>query len=469
MENKRLFGEPIAPKVMDICSGHLITSPHVWLEVKDVMSEDVITVPPDETAVSAATAMSANNVSSILVVDDGDVVGIATEKDFLARISGKNLDWSTIAVAEIMSHPVESVAPDLSIFDASAVMEARHIKRLPVLAGKRLVGIVTQTDLTRALTSYFVWKDVSEIMSRDVATIQAQAPVDKAAEIMHAHGISCIVALEGNRVRGVLTERDLLKRVIVPRKDAGSIRVGEVMSCPVATIHPDYSIFGAFKTMDKMHVRRLVVMDGQWLSGIVTQTDIFRAMKKKLQKDEEEHLRLLERSASNVYTLDPEGRVTYVNAAFRRLLEIPDSAELIGRPFLPEPFWVNPEQRKQCLEELRKRDVEMRELALRTAQGRRIYVTLFSTFARDIASRPYRTARRECCTDVIRKQAGGGGTAPAPRTSGGVGRGTDPGSGTSENASGGGQPGQKRIPRQYVARDSHPDERHSWLLAADAA
>jgi PAS domain S-box-containing protein len=384
MENRRLFGEPVAPKVVDICSGHLITSPHVWLEVKDVMSEDVITVTPDEMAVSAATLMSANNVSSILIVDNGGVVGIATEKDFLARISGKDTDLSKIAVAEIMSRPVESVAPDLSIFDASATMEAKRIKRLPVVAGKRLVGIVTQTDLTRALTSYFVWKDVAEIMSRDVATIQAQATVEKAAEIMHSHGISCIVALEGNRVRGVLTERDLLKRVIVPRKDAGSVRVGEVMSCPVAAIHPDYSIFGAFKTMDKMHVRRLVVMEGQWLSGIVTQTDIFRAMKKKLQKDEEEHLRLLERSASNIYTLDPEGRVTYVNAAFRRLLEVPDSEELIGRPFLPERFWINPEQRAQCLEELKKGDVEMRELALRTARGRRIYVTLFSTFARDI-------------------------------------------------------------------------------------
>lgn len=384
MENKRLFGESVAPKVMDIRSGHLITSSHVWLEVKDVMSADVITITPDETAVSAAKAMSANNVSCIVVVDNDSVVGIATEKDFLARISGKDTDLSGTSVAEIMSRPVESVPPDLSVFDASAMMEARHIKRLPVLAGKRLVGIVTQTDLTRALTSYFVWKDVSQIMSRDVATIPAQATVEKAAEIMHSHSISCIVALEGNRVRGILTERDLLKRVIVPQKDAGSIKVEEVTSCPVITIHPDYSIFGAFKTMDKMHVRRLVVMEDERLCGIVTQTDIFRAMKKKLQEDEEEQFQLLEHSASNIYTLDPDGRITYVNAAFRRLLEVSDPAELTGQPFLPERFWINPEQRTQCLEEMKKGDVEMRELALQTAQGRRIYAILFSTFARDI-------------------------------------------------------------------------------------
>jgi PAS domain S-box-containing protein len=384
MEDKTLFGESVETKVMDIRSGRLITSSHVWLEVKDVMSEDVITIPPDETAASAAKVMSANNISCIVVVDNGTVVGIATERDFLARISAKDTDLSGTAVAEIMSRPVESAPPDLSILDASAMMEARHIKRLPILAGKRLVGIVTQTDLTRALTSYFVWKDVSEIMSRDVATIQARATVEEAAEIMHSHSLSCIVALNGNRVRGVLTERDLLKKVIVPQKDAGSIQVEEVMSCPVITIHPDYSIFGAFKTMDKMHVRRLVVTEDERLCGIVTQTDIFHAMKKKLQEDEEEHSRLLEHSASNIYTLDPDGRITYVNAAFRRILEVSDPAELIGQPFLPERFWLNPAQRTQCLEELRRGAVEMRELALQTAKGRRIYATLFSTFARNI-------------------------------------------------------------------------------------
>ena len=384
MMDKGLFRESLAPKVTDIRSGHPIASSHVWLEVKDVMSEEVITITPDETAVSAAKLMSANNISSIIVVDRGSVVGIVTEKDFLARVSAKDKDLSRIVVREIMSRPVESVSPHLLIVDASARMEAKQIKRLPVLAGKRLVGIITQTDLTRALTSYFVWKDVTAIMSTNVATVHTQATVERAAALMHSHGISCIVALEGNRVRGIVTERDYLRRVIVPQKDAASTKVEEVMSSTVSTIHPDYSIFGAFKTMDKMHVRRLVVMENERLSGIVTQTDIFRAMKRKLQIDEEEHRQLLDYSESSIYTLDPDGRITYVNAAFRRLLEVPAPAVLTGQPFLPERFWVYPEQRKQCLEELKKGDVEMRELALQTAQGRRIYVTLFSTFARDV-------------------------------------------------------------------------------------
>jgi len=384
MEDERLLGEPVGMKLMDIHSGRLITASRVWLEVKDVMSTDVLTISPGAMAVSAATSMSANNVSCIVVVDKDSVVGIATERDFLAKISGKNMDWNRAAVADIMSHPVESVPPDLSVFDASAIMEARHIKRLPVKAGERLVGIVTQTDLTRALTSYFVWKDVSAIMSTDVATIQAQSTVQQAAGIMHSHNISCIVALAGDQVKGILTERDLLKRVVVPQKEVGSVRVEEVMSCPVTTIHPDYSIFGAFKTMDKMHVRRLVVLEDDRLSGVVTQTDIFRAMKKKLERDEKSHRQLLEHSASSIYTLDPDGRITYVNAAFRNMLEVSDPAELIGEYFLPERFWIDPEQRTQYLEIMKQGDVEMRELALRTATGRKVYVTLFSTFARDI-------------------------------------------------------------------------------------
>ena len=384
MGNKKQLSDSVNTTVEDIQSDRLITSARVWLEVKDVMSKDVITIGPEETVVSAAKTMSENNVSCILVVDNGNVVGIVTEKDFLTRIADKDRNLDEIAVAETMSCPVESISPDLSVFDASAIMEAKHIKRLPILAGKRLVGIVTQTDLTRALTSYCIWKDVAEIMSSDVAVVQTKATVAEAAQIMSSHNISCIVALEGNEVQGIITERDLLKRVIAPQKDPAHINIEEVMSSPVTTIPPNYSVFSAYKTMDRMHVRRLVVMENEQLCGIVTQTDILRVTKKKLQEEEERDSQSLEHSKSIVYTLDPDGKITYVNRAFMKLLEVSDSAELINKPFLPERFWGNPEERTQCLRQLKKENVEIKELALKTSKGKKIYVTAFSTFTKNI-------------------------------------------------------------------------------------
>ncbi len=384
MAMERLIHDSIKTEMIHVGSGRPITSSRVWLEVKDVMNKDVITIASGATAVSAAQMMAENSISCLVVVDNGSVIGIVTERDFLTRVSARERDLKEIRVAEIMSCPLQSIPPDLSVYDASAIMEVNHIKRLPVTVDKRLVGMVTQTDLTRALTSYGVWKDVAEIMSRDMVVVPIEATVAEAAEAMSAHNISCIVALDGQKVRGILTERDLLKRVIAAQREPGRTKVREVMSSPVRTIPPSYSVFSAYKAMDRLHVRRLVVTEDEQLCGIVTQTDIFRAIKKKLQDEEERNLQLLERSESGIYTLDLNDRITYVNPAFLRWLEVSDRAELIDQPFLPARFWRDPTERTRHLQRLREGNVEIEELALRTSRGRTIYVHLSSTFIQNI-------------------------------------------------------------------------------------
>ena len=265
----------------------------VPLTVGSVMSKDVITICSDETVASAAKIMSENSVSCIVVADNGNVTGILTETDFLKRVAEREKDFDRIKVREIMSAPVESISPNLSVPDAVRIMEDKHIKRLPILEKKRLVGIITQTDLVRVVTFYGRWKDVEEIMSRDVAGIQSKATIVEAAEIMTRRKISCIVVLEGDEVVGVVTERDLLERVVALQKDPGQIKMEEVMSSPAATVSPDYSVFSSSRIMEKMNIRRLVITEDKRPCGIISQTDILRATKKKLQMETAEltHLR----------------------------------------------------------------------------------------------------------------------------------------------------------------------------------
>jgi PAS domain S-box-containing protein len=384
MAMEKLIRDSIKTQMIRVGSGHPITSSRVWLEVKDVMSKDVITIASGATVVSAARAMAESSISCLVVVENDSVIGIVTEKDFLTRTPGRGRDLKDIRVADIMSCPLQTIPPNLSVYDASAIMEARHIKRLPVAVAQRLVGMVTQTDLTRALTSYGMWKDVAEIMSRDMVVIRTEATVAEAAEAMNAHNISCIVALDGPTVRGILTERDLLKRVIALQREPAATKVHEVMSSPVRTTPPRYSVFSAYNAMDRLHVRRLVVTEDEQLCGIVTQTDIFRAVKKKLQDEEERNLQVLEHSESGIYTLDLNNRITYVNAAFLRLLEVSDQAELINQPFLPARFWRDPAERTRHLQELHEGNVEIEELALQTSRGRTIHVNLSSTFIQNV-------------------------------------------------------------------------------------
>ena len=385
MENKEQFNDLIKTKIKGIPSDRLVTCYRLWLETGDVMSRHVVTISPDQTTVRAAQMMSDSNISCIVVVDKDSVAGILTETDFLMRLGGKDrTDLAKVKVAEIMSSPVETVSADMSVFDASLVMSDKHIKRLPILSEGRLAGIVTQTDLVRALTSYGMWREVAQIMTSDVAAVQKNITVAEAAKIMTERDISGIVAMEANKPVGILTERDLLRRVVALRKDPEKVKLQEVMSSPVITVPPSYSVFSVSKIMNKMHVRRLIIADDEYLCGIVTQTDIFRAVKKKLQEDEEENLKLLERSESSIYTTDLNGAIMYVNPAFMKLLEVNDSRQLVGQPFLPEKFWFDAQNCNRFLEGLKNRSLEIKDLTLKTSTGRRVDVTVFSTFTKNI-------------------------------------------------------------------------------------
>jgi len=150
---------------------------------------------------------------------------------------------------------------------------------LPVVEAGRLVGIVTETDITRGLISLSPLQYVRDIMTRDVATIEASATADEAAGIMAHQNISCLVAVHKQDVVGICTEKDMLKRVVSQGKNPTQTCVAEIMSLPIVAVPPIYSILSASKKMESMHLHRLVIMDGKEVCGIVTQTDILRAIR----------------------------------------------------------------------------------------------------------------------------------------------------------------------------------------------
>ena len=387
MKNKKRISDPVETQMADVSSDSLTNFFQTWLKVADVMSKDVTTISPDEMVVSAAKVMSEKNISCIIVADDKNEIGILTETDLLKRALVGCKDFRRMRVAEIMSSPVESVSSDLSVLDTGKIMSERHIKRLPVLDAEKVVGTVTQTDLVRALTSYGIWRDVSEVMSSNVVALQKNTTIAEAAEVMTSHRISCIVVLNENEVVGVLTERDLLKRVVAQQNDPAQVRMDEVMSSPVVSIPPNYSIFSASRIMEEIGVRRLVVIEDKQLHGIVTQTDIFKAVKRKLQEEEGKNLRSLENSKNSIFAIDLDGKTTYVNPAFLQLLEVSDTSELINQPFLPKRFWLNPKKSTWFLKRLKGGGIETMDLALKTSKGKTVYVTLFYAFTKNCHGR----------------------------------------------------------------------------------
>ncbi len=375
-------------RIRDASFDYPLTSARAWMEVADVMSRDVATVSAQESAAFAARIMSGRQISCIVVVNDEGIAGIISETDFLQKMAAKKKTPHKIPVTEIMSYPVVTVPANTSILQASKIALKNHIRRLPVLEGRKLVGIVTQTDLVATLTSYGLLGDIESIMNNDAAVIDADASVAEAMSIMADRNISSVVVLKAEKVVGIFTGRDLVKRVSAQDKNPAAVRMQQVMSAPVVNVPPDHSTFSAAKMMEKLGIRRLVVMEGEKLCGIITQTDIFKTINGKLQAEEDRNLRLLEASDSSIYTADPDGGITYVNPSFLNLFELSQPREFVGEPFLPEKFWLDPQKQPVVLDAIRKKKfVGTEELTLKTAKGKVLYVTLFSTFTRNVHGR----------------------------------------------------------------------------------
>ncbi len=124
--------------------------------VRGVMSKPVITVGIDSSILEAANLMAEKNVGSLVVFYRGEPVGIVTERDVLEKIVAKGLDGSKVQVKEIMSRSLISANGDTPIIEAIRMMQKKKIRRLLVMEKRKLIGIVTQRDLLRALAFHVI-------------------------------------------------------------------------------------------------------------------------------------------------------------------------------------------------------------------------------------------------------------------------------------------------------------------------
>jgi CBS-domain-containing membrane protein len=145
------------------------------MQAKDVMTRDVISVAPDATVLLAARLMLQYHISGLPVIDSsGKLVGVLSEGDFLrrqetqtqrrrsrwleflmgpGRTAGEYIHSHGSKVSEVMTEDVRTVGEDTPLEDIVELMERHRIKRVPVLRGKDVVGIVTRSNLMHAMVS----------------------------------------------------------------------------------------------------------------------------------------------------------------------------------------------------------------------------------------------------------------------------------------------------------------------------
>ncbi len=119
---------------------------------------------------------------------------------------------------------------------------------------------------------------VRAIMSRNVDTLPTEAYVIEAIKKMFDKKIGSIVIVEGAKMVGILSERDLVYKLYLRADNPVSVKVTEIMSKDPVSISPDESILDAAVLMQKRGFRRLPVLENNRLVGFITQSDLLKAM-----------------------------------------------------------------------------------------------------------------------------------------------------------------------------------------------
>jgi CBS domain-containing protein len=119
------------------------------MKVEEAMIKNVITLQQDVSAYDAVKLMNENRIGCLVVLQYGQVVGIITERDMLERVLEKCKNPKETNITEIMTKRVIVGKPDMQVVEAAKLMFENKVKKLPIVEGNRLVGLVTLTDLAR--------------------------------------------------------------------------------------------------------------------------------------------------------------------------------------------------------------------------------------------------------------------------------------------------------------------------------
>lgn len=217
--------------------------------------------------------LTARRISALPVVDDvGVLAGVISRFDLIHHRRLHNPVDATCA--DVMTRRPVTVAPGASLRDAAARMLEHRIHRVFVLDGDRLVGVLTTTDLTRAVGDSGIARTIDVIMSAPVVTVGVDLPLGQAIEQLDRDHVTGLVVTEHDWPVGVFAQQDALAaRDLPPTTDVGAVYDPSLVCLPRDTPIPRAAALAA-----RMGVRRIVVSHRRDFIGIVTGLDFASAV-----------------------------------------------------------------------------------------------------------------------------------------------------------------------------------------------
>jgi CBS domain-containing protein len=246
------------------------------LKAGDFMSRNVLTMYQHQNVSHAIDIMAKSNVGSVVVLDNTGPCGVFTERDLLAKVIAPDRNPESTIVMEVLSPSFPAIGVYTTAEDAAATMISKK-NRLMVLEGADLVGIITPTDFVRLISNSDWNYDIGQAMSKRIVSVYPETPISVAVKEMREKRVGSVMVSENDRPIGIFTERDLLKKVLVPKLRLNRV-VKEVMSTPLVKAEYGTQAREAAKIMMANRIKRLPLFKADAMVGIITARDLVEVL-----------------------------------------------------------------------------------------------------------------------------------------------------------------------------------------------
>lgn len=257
------------------------------LKVLAFMTADVVTAAPDDTLGDVLAKMKKHDIHELPILKGKHLAGVVTMRDLMRR---KSLPPST-KVSTLMS-TAPALDPDATLPVAAERMIESGFRGLPVVRKKQLVGILSRSDVVRAMVEARALADlrVGDLMTPSPQCVAEDETVDHAVKMMQSLGERSIPVVDRNRrLRGVIGLKDVANLFARPRarieqhefvtdREKVSVEVRGVMRQPPITVGPDADVHGAADLMVRHNVSSVIVVDKEEPVGILTKADLMHIL-----------------------------------------------------------------------------------------------------------------------------------------------------------------------------------------------
>lgn len=281
------------------------------MNVADIMSSPVYVINADEPVSHARKLMLRHRIGTLPVLNEGKMIGIVTKSDISNRLAQAEPLWrrrpiDQIPIKLIMTETVITIYPEASISQAAILMLENGIHNVPVVKNGNIVGIVTRTDLMRYVAEHSEKMNtkVPSLMTEDVIFVHRHHTINHVIEEMNKNEIArVIVKGDDGKPVGFISRKSLALNILTDNEGdlatksikmvrrsspAGQktyryvkempVTAEDIMVSPIISIDVSENISAAAKKMIEEGLTGLPVSDGEDVVGILSRTDIMRAI-----------------------------------------------------------------------------------------------------------------------------------------------------------------------------------------------